>query len=144
MHIQETNNRTCPLYARSPIHRKPDGRIDIYKEDKYFGSIILEFKYSSYYNIWNNHRQTRCSEQLLHYGYQLGSQYLENHHGLPEHVMKQLNPVHKVMVIMPKLKGNVHLTEEQETNIVQVGLCMGIRNTEWQIYLDTVVHQLTN
>nr|WP_307990064.1 DUF2357 domain-containing protein [uncultured Niameybacter sp.] len=144
LHIQETNNRTCPLYARSPIHRKPDGRIDIYKEDKYFGSIILEFKYSSYYNIWNNHRQTRCSEQLLHYGYQLGSQYLENHHGLPEHVMKQLNPVHKVMVIMPKLKGNVHLTEEQETNIVQVGLCMGIRNTEWQIYLDTVVHQLTN
>ncbi len=121
LHISQTHELLCPLYARTS-HRTPDSRIDIYKENKYHGSIILEFKYSKYYNVWNIDRQTRCSEQLLHYGYQLASPYLTTNYNLPEHLLKQLNPIKKLFVVTPNLFEDRDLIEDVETNIVQLRL----------------------
>lgn len=139
IYSNQTNKNTCPLYARSPIHRRPDGRIDIYNLNQYCGSIILEFKYSNYYHVWNENRETRCSEQLLNYGYQLASSYLDNVYNLPEQVMQKINPIQKVIVIMPKLKGGIHLIEDKETNIVQVGLSPEENNVGFYSYIETVI-----
>lgn len=143
LHIEETNRELCPLYVRSPLHTIPDGRLDIYKQGQYYGSIVLEFKYSNYYNVWNDYRKTRCSEQLLHYGYQLGSPYLINHYRLPEQVLRQMNPIHKVIAIMPRLQRDSDLIEDRETNIVQIGLRLGKNNVQWKSYIEALVKQVT-
>ena len=144
IHTHQTNKSIAPLYARSPIHRRPDGRIDIYHREQYCGSIVLEFKYSNYYHIWNDNRETRCSQQLLHYGYQLGSSHLENSYHLPEHVMQQMNPIHKVMVMMPKLKDDVYLIEDKEVNVVQVALSPTLNNRELNHTIKTIVDKCLN
>lgn len=143
LHLEGTSKEENPLYTRSPLHTRPDGRIDIYKHNQYYGSIILEFKYSGYYNIWNSQRRTRCSEQLLHYAYQLGSPYLFNRYQLPSELFKQMQPVYRVIAIVPKLDKDIDLIEDEETHIVQVGLRLEKDNTQWVTYIDQLIQQIT-
>ena len=125
MHVNETSIGDMPLYARSPLHRRPDGRIDLYQNEKYLGTVILEFKYSTQYYVWNKNRKTRCSEQLLHYGYQLASPYLNNLYNLPINIMNSINPIYKVIAIMPELSEDNDIFEDDETNIAMSKLCVG-------------------
>ncbi len=142
LHIYQTHEKYCPLYARSPLHRKPDSRIDIYKDEKYHGTIILEFKYSHPNNVWSAYRETRCSEQLLHYGYQLASTYLANPYNLPKKMLDKINPISKVIAITPMLTNDEQLKEDCETNIVQVGLKPTKQNPLLEKYLQNCLEEL--
>lgn len=42
-----------------------------------------------------------------------------------------MNPIYKVMAIMPKIEGDLDIIEDRETNIVQVGLRVGKNNIAW-------------
>lgn len=125
IHPHQTQRETMPLYALSPIHRKPDGRIDIYKQGEYCGSILLEMKYSNSNNVWHEERKTRCSEQLLHYAYQFNSIYKRNPYRLPEKILNQINPVQGVLVMVPQLKASTKLIEDQETIISLAEITVG-------------------
>ena len=50
------------------VHRKPDIRIDLYKNSrKYSSSFIIEVKYSPFINIYNDQGKTKAMEQMTDY-----------------------------------------------------------------------------
>lgn len=142
VHIDETNAHDNPLYAISPIHRKPDGRVDIYKADSYTGSLIIEFKYSHINNIWQESRKTRCSEQLLHYGYQLQSIYQANPYKLPNHLLRQLNPIRGVLVCLPTLRKEMNQLDDLETNVTLVALKPELQHDAMVMYLKQMIEEM--
>lgn len=49
----DTDKDHHPLYTNNP-HRRPDMRIDYYKDAAYYGSLVADFKYRDIYRLWND------------------------------------------------------------------------------------------
>lgn len=49
----DTDRRTAPLYTNH-AHRRPDMRIDYYRQGLYGGSLVADFKYRDIYRLWND------------------------------------------------------------------------------------------
>ncbi|MGO0060598.1 DUF2357 domain-containing protein [Brevibacillus fluminis] len=93
-----------PLYTTA-LNNRPDGRIDVFREEIYIGSIILEFKYRARRWIWNDasvNAKTRSNtmSQLIAYGNNCRSPFLFGASANP-HFHKYVNPVSEVWVSYP-------------------------------------------
>ncbi|MGM9879669.1 MAG: DUF2357 domain-containing protein [Bacilli bacterium] len=95
--INKTDKENEPLYSNSR-HVKPDIRLDLYKDDIYWCSLIIEVKYRTIKNFWNN-KDNSCKEQIRAYKNDYKSKFCR---GLnPEFVVRKINPVDRVWVFNP-------------------------------------------
>ncbi|WP_026691861.1 DUF2357 domain-containing protein [Peribacillus kribbensis] len=92
-----------PLYTRG-THTCPDGRIDVYKDEIFIGTIVFDFKYRPRRAIWDqtlifSNQQNGVMRQLVSYGDNLQSPYL---FGDVKSLYKgQFSPVYEVWAIYP-------------------------------------------
>ena len=99
-------NKQNPLFTRG-THTCPDGRLDVYKNELYIGSIIFDLKYRPRYSIWNqnliySNKQNGVMRQLVSYGDNLHSPFL-----FGENIANPFNisPVQEVWAIYPNRYG---------------------------------------
>jgi hypothetical protein len=113
-----------PLYTRG-IHTRPDGRLDVYCDEIYIGSIIMDFKYRPRMAIWNEsliyHSQlNEVMRQLVSYGDNVYSSYLFGATGSP--MIQRISPIHEVWAIYPKRSGipSTHEYPDHKVSLIEL------------------------
>lgn len=92
-----TDNDANPIFSRNR-HNRPDIRMDLYKDDVYWSSLIFEVKYRKIENFWSS-RESSCKEQIRAYKNDTVSRFCR---GLdPEFVVRKIRPVDRVWVLNP-------------------------------------------
>ena len=95
--INRTDKDKEPLYSNSR-HVKPDIRLDLYKDDIFWCSLIIEVKYRTIQSFWN-FEENSCKEQIRAYKNDYKSKFCR---GLnPDFVVRKINPVDRVWVFNP-------------------------------------------
>lgn len=95
--ISKTDKESEPIYSNSR-HVKPDIRIDLYKDDIYWCSLIIEVKYRTIKSFWE-YKESSCKEQIRAYKNDYKSKFCR---GLNEEfVVRKINPVDRVWVFNP-------------------------------------------
>lgn len=110
-----------PLFIRAS-NNKPDGRLDVYKDGRYLGSIIFEFKYRKKEVIWDNEFYKRMDQgiekQLIAYGTSCASKFILRK--ADEKIEKRLPifPVNKVIILYPKANSEyINMDEVEDYNL---------------------------
>jgi len=80
---REDTGRDQPSFTNG-VHTRPDVRIDIYNEQEFIGSLMMDFKYRPIWHIWDNSKKAGRSQndtmrQLLSYRNNVTSPYLFEH-----------------------------------------------------------------
>jgi hypothetical protein len=119
-----------PLYTRG-THTRPDGRLDVYDDEIYIGSIIMDFKYRPRIAIWNESliHQSQLNEvmrQLVSYGDNVYSSYLFGANGSP--MIHRISPIHEVWAIYPKRSGIPSTHEYPDHKVSLIELTPGKNN----------------
>ncbi|MGM9985666.1 MAG: nuclease domain-containing protein [Bacillaceae bacterium] len=96
---------TCPVYT-SGQNNRPDTRMDIYYDEIYCGSIIIDYKYRPLKHIWDfallrTRKPNRVMMQLDNYKSQVRSHLI----GGGKQQYRRMNPIVEVWAIFPK--GNI-------------------------------------
>ena len=96
-----------PLYTRG-THTCPDGRLDVYKNEIFLGTIIFDFKYRPRNAIWNESliqgkKQNEVMRQLVSYSDNIHSPYLFG--GGENRFISRISPVQEVWAIYPNRFG---------------------------------------
>ena len=52
-HASDTDRETDPLYTNN-VHRRPDLRMDYYRNGAYYGSLVADFKYRDIFFLWRD------------------------------------------------------------------------------------------
>lgn len=115
--LEDTTKENQPVFTKGR-HYRPDIRMDLYKEEVYWCTIILEVKYRKIQNIIES-RTSSCEAQIQEYKNELHSKYCR---GLDENfALRKLNPVDRVWVLNPTHKeGNIIDKEEQGIKLIQL------------------------
>ncbi len=115
--LEDTTKENQPVFTKGR-HYRPDIRMDLYKEEVYWCTIILEVKYRKIQNIIEN-RTSSCEAQIQEYKNELHSKYCR---GLDENfALRKLNPVDRVWVLNPTHKeGNIIDKGEQGIKLIQL------------------------
>ncbi|MBS4214923.1 DUF2357 domain-containing protein [Neobacillus rhizophilus] len=118
------------LYTRG-THTTPDARLDVYKEDIYFGSIIVDFKYRPRKAIWDenlifNQRQNEVMRQLVSYSDNIHSNFLFGPVGNP--LISRFSPVQEVWAVYPNRFGASRSHEYADHKVCLVELTPGQMN----------------
>ncbi|OCA87657.1 hypothetical protein A8F94_07315 [Bacillus sp. FJAT-27225] len=105
----ETNAENAPLYTNGTNNR-PDGRLDLYEEGIYIGSLVFDFKYRPKASIWkkeliSTNAQTNTMKQLVSYAFNFSSNHLYGDR-LNDFLRKRLRPVPEVWALYPKRHSN--------------------------------------
>ena len=103
--IEETDHDHNPIHIGG-VHNKPDLKLDIYIDNIYSGSLLMDVKYRNPSTFWKEenlrtHKRSKVMSQLSCYSTQCFSQYLYGNNPFDS------RPVPEVWVIYPKL-GNLH------------------------------------
>lgn len=97
----DTNNDTEPIFLekrQARNHTKPDIRMDLYKNNIYWSSLIFEVKYRTIKNFWTS-KEFSAKEQIKTYKDDMKSRFTR---GLePTFVVRRLRPVDRVWVLNP-------------------------------------------
>lgn len=129
-----------PIYAND-THNRPDARMDIYKDDEYIGTIMVDFKYRPVNAIWTNSRRKKndVMRQLISYRENMSSPFLYNNKFSSQwHIFR---PVHEVWAVYPKHEYNrqpknpmdsyqvrlMELTPLEEKNGFHLGIAEAIK-----------------
>ncbi|ALC89412.1 hypothetical protein AM500_06155 [Bacillus sp. FJAT-18017] len=101
----ETNMEKTPLYTRGTNNR-PDGRLDLYEDGIYIGSLVFDFKYRPKGSIWkedliSTNAQTTTMKQLVSYASNFSSSHLYGNR-VNDYLRKRLRPVPEVWALYPK------------------------------------------
>ncbi|WP_066872674.1 nuclease domain-containing protein [Clostridium mediterraneense] len=113
----ETSKFKDPLYSIRNSNRT-DGRLDIYKNKVYIGSIIFEFKYRDRKYLWNySSKSNNCiTPQLLDYASGCKSSYIFSSECESSNIFsRRLTPVNNVFVLCPEStynKNEIHEVED--------------------------------
>lgn len=96
-----------PLYTRG-THTCPDGRLDVYKDERFIGTIIFDFKYRPRNAIWDenlilSNKQNEVMRQLVSYSDNIHSPYLFG--GEENPLIGRISPVQEVWAIYPNRFG---------------------------------------
>lgn len=95
-----------PIYAND-THNRPDARMDIYEDNEYIGTIMVDFKYRPVQAIWTNAKRKKNSvmHQLISYRENMSSPFLYNNKFSSQwHIFR---PVHEVWAVYPKHEYNI-------------------------------------
>lgn len=106
-----------PVYIKA-ANNKPDIRIDIFNNNSYYGSIVMDTKYRSFTNLWQ--RDEKVPTQLRNYKDSIKSKILFKNSPI-EKLIKQfvgnMTPVKEVWVLFPRsgdetLENKIHVDEK--------------------------------
>lgn len=95
--INNIDKEKEPLFSNSR-HVKPDIRLDLYKDDTYWCSLIIEVKYRTIKNFWAS--DTACKEQIIAYKNDYKSKFCRGFSN-EEFVVRKINPIDRVWVFNP-------------------------------------------
>lgn len=97
----DTNNDTEPIFLekrQARNHTKPDIRMDLYKNNIYWSSLIFEVKYRTIKNFWDS-KEFSAKEQIKTYKDDMKSRFIM---GLePTFAVRKFRPVDRVWVLNP-------------------------------------------
>jgi hypothetical protein len=118
-----------PLYILGTYHNKPDVRLDVFDDDIYQGSIIMDFKYRPRGNFWNvskdQYQRPHATNQLISYYSAPTSKFFLGDK-LPKALQSRLRPVHEVWVFYPKDRTEIQRNDLNEQYHVRLlTLCPG-------------------
>ena len=134
-----------PLYTRG-THTCPDGRLDVYKDEIYIGSIIVDFKYRPRNSIWNEHliyrgQQNEVMRQLISYGDNIYSNYIFGEvAGNP--FVSRISPIQEVWAIYPNRYGLSRIHEYLDHKVSLVELVPGQENNHFAEKLNKSIDKL--
>lgn len=123
--LEDTTKENQPVFTKGR-HYRPDIRMDLYREDVYWSTIIFEVKYRKIQSIFQDktkkqNRDTKsfCENQIRGYKNELHSKYCR---GLDENfALRKLNPVDRVWVLNPTHhEGNIIDKEEEGIKLIQL------------------------
>ncbi|WP_284035659.1 DUF2357 domain-containing protein [Neobacillus sp. 114] len=119
-----------PLYTRG-THTTPDARLDVYKEDVYIGSIIVDFKYRPRNKIWDenliyNQRQNEVMRQLVSYSDNIHSNFLFG--AVENPLISRFSPVQEVWAVYPNRFGASRSYEYPDHKVCLVEMTPGQSN----------------
>ncbi|WP_042463147.1 DUF2357 domain-containing protein [Neobacillus dielmonensis] len=125
--------RESPLYTRG-THTCPDGRLDVFMDEIFIGTIIFDFKYRPRSAIWDqtkiqSNQQTGVMMQLVSYGDNPHSPYLYGARG--DHLFSHNSPVQEVWAIYPNRYGTANTHEYPDHKLSLIGLTPGGENTHF-------------
>jgi hypothetical protein len=110
--MRKTNKYFNPIYMEGRFHTKPDLRVDVYTEDIYAGSIVIDFKYrrkDGWYGFWNPNKavseRPTATNQLISYRSNSSSQYLYGNR-IPSSIREQIRPVNETWAVYPNYNGD--------------------------------------
>lgn len=129
--LSRLTSKDKPLYTRG-THTCPDGRIDVYKNEVFIGSIIFDFKYRPRQAIWNQdliftNQPNGVMRQLVSYGDNLHSPYLFGEVG--SLFASQFSPVQEVWAIYPNRYRSPSEEEFPDHKLSLVELTPGYDNS---------------
>lgn len=123
--LEDTTKENQPVFTKGR-HYRPDIRMDLYREDVYWSTIIFEVKYRKIQSIFQDktkkqNRDTKsfCENQIRGYKNELHSKYCR---GLDENfALRKLNPVDRVWVLnSTHHEGNIIDKEEEGIKLIQL------------------------
>jgi len=111
----------CPLHAETSNNR-PDLRVDVYDEEHYLGSIIIDFKYRPLRNIWTNgsfnSRDDSSSKRQL---FEYKNSIVSDHFFKDSPLAKRINAVREVWAIYPNNpKNNIVVSNVDRIRLVEL------------------------
>ena len=119
---EETSLFDTPIFTVAN-HNRPDGRIDVYYKDDYYGSLIFDFKYRPKKYFWdetkiNSRQRTDTMRQLISYSSTCKSKFLfgGKMHGLTLHI----NPIQEVWGFYPSSSGVAEEPEIKEDHNIRI------------------------
>lgn len=123
---QETDQQCLPLFTRG-INNRPDGRLDIYTQNTYVGSIIFEFKYRPLHAFWDINAisgamRPKAMNQLISYANDIRSPHLHAPQ-LDQRWRLSISPIHEVWAVFPGTdNGNWHneLHEDHSVRLISL------------------------
>ncbi|WP_438317197.1 hypothetical protein [Sporosarcina sp. FA9] len=130
----------CPLHAETSKNR-PDLRIDVYDEEHYLGSILIDFKYRPLRNIWNNGPfnpkfDTTSKKQLLEYK----NSIVSDHFFKDSPLAKRINAVREVWAVYPENPKNI----ENISNVDRIRLVELTPQENNQYFINTLDKSLND
>lgn len=119
-----------PLYTRGTNNR-PDGRLDVYRNEVFIGTIIFDFKYRPRNSVWNNqlietNQPHEVMRQLVSYGVHLYSPYLFGDGSHP--LVSAMSPVQEVWAIYPNRYGTSRSEDFHDHKVSLIELTPGLDN----------------
>lgn len=122
-----------PLYTRG-THNCPDGRLDVYRNAIFIGTIIFDFKYRPINSIWNEklivkNQQNEVMRQLVSYGDHLHSPYLFGEGDGSHPLVSTWSPVQEVWAIYPNRNGTSGSKEYPDHKVCLIELTPGLDPT---------------
>ncbi|WP_462411706.1 DUF2357 domain-containing protein [Neobacillus sp. Marseille-QA0830] len=135
-----------PLYTRG-THTCPDGRLDVYMDEIFIGTIIFDFKYRPRSAIWDqtqiqSNQQTGVMMQMVSYGDNPHSPYLYGVKG--SHLFSQNSPVQEVWAVYPNRYGAANVHEYPDHKLSVIGLTPGQENTHFAERIKTSLEKIIN
>lgn len=129
-------NSAIPVWSKVG-RNKPDIRVDIYRDNQYQVSIILEIKYSRQKNVWDQSRINDCTiwtqrmEQLNYY--KIGIFRVDN---WEKSAVKQV-----VALYAGHPEGHHEITEINTHQVTLVHLAPGMRTDHFRDFLETLLQE---
>ncbi|AUB64569.1 hypothetical protein CSW12_16710 [Bacillus cereus] len=116
---KEATTINKPIFTNG-AHTRPDVRMDIYENDEYIGTIMVDFKYRPLQAIWNDFRRSKTDtmRQLISYRENTNSSFLYNNKFSSQ--WRILRPVHEVWAVYPKHEANRQPKNPMESNQVRL------------------------
>lgn len=94
-----TDQRVAPLYTNHP-QRRPDLRIDYYRQNLYYGSLVADFKYRDIYRLW---KDGAASADLRAQFGAYRDMYTKYYRGMDEgDSLRSSRPVKEVWAVFPR------------------------------------------
>ncbi|MFC4617113.1 DUF2357 domain-containing protein [Camelliibacillus cellulosilyticus] len=100
---EHTDSRKTPLYI-TQSHNRPDVRLDVFKQEVYIGSLLIDFKYRPSVYLWQPDKidaglRPKAMAQLIDYGNACRTRYLFGAEAHP--FVRDMNPVLEVWALYP-------------------------------------------
>jgi hypothetical protein len=131
-----TDKESMPVYSKNR-HRRPDVRLDLYKENLYWSSLIFEVKYRTVSSFWSS-GDSGCKEQIRAYKNDILSPFCKNYSR--DYSIRKLRPIDRVWVLHPSTSEN-QIIDKSDEGIKFVRLKP---NENYSIVIDELKSEIEN
>lgn len=120
----ETSREKEPLYTNN-THRRPDFRMDYYKGNEYYGSLVADFKYRDIYFLWRDSERSAGIRAQFNSYRDMNTKYYQ---GMDENTsLRNSRPVKEVWAIFPK---EIPDGSDEDFNLKFISLAPGLSSNE--------------
>lgn len=115
---QMINSKDSNILFTNNGSKRPDLRLDYFKNGEYLQSIIIDFKYRPLFRIWNPAKRTEVMEQLTSYADNFYSKQIFMY-TLPNS-WRLLRPVQQVWAVFPNHPDNSYMGKPRNFDLVEL------------------------